>query len=148
MGVLAFGVPLYPHLLPAAAVTFLVGAASFCAMGIAVGNLVPNGTVAVPIVNVIVLPMMLVSGIFSPLTGAPAWLVDVANVLPLHHMVQAFGGAFDPHTSGWGFAWGDLAVLTVWGAAGAVVAIRRFRWEPAASGTRRAGPRRRSLAHA
>ena len=75
--------------------------------------------------------MLFVSGVFSPLTGAPTWLRDVANVLPLRHMVQAFGGAFSPYTAGWGFAWGDLAALLAWGAFGTLIAVRRFRWEPA-----------------
>ncbi len=31
-------------------------------------------------------------------------------------------------------AWGDLAILAVWGLAGLAVALRRFRWMPAAAG--------------
>jgi hypothetical protein len=27
--------------------------------------------------------------------------------------------------------WGDVGVIAAWGAAGAIVAIWRFRWEPA-----------------
>jgi ABC-2 type transport system permease protein len=130
VGMLAFGVHLYPRLIPAAVATFVVGAAAFCALGMAIGTLVPNGQTAVPIVNLIVLPMLFASGVFSPLTGAPTWLRDVANILPLRHMVQAFGGAFSPYTAGWGFAWGDLAALLAWGAAGTLIAVRRFRWEP------------------
>jgi ABC-2 type transport system permease protein len=137
VSVLAFGVHLYPRLMPAAVATFVVGAASFCALGMAVGTLVPNGTAAIPIVNLIVLPMLVVSGVFSPLTGAPAWLRDIADVLPLRHMVRAFGGAFSPQTTGWGFAWSDLGVLLGWGAVATLIAVRRFRWEPSQAGPER-----------
>jgi ABC-2 type transport system permease protein len=146
VSILAFGVHLYPRLMPAAVATFAVGAASFCALGMAVGTLVPNGTTAIPIVNLIVLPMLVVSGVFSPLTGAPAWLRDIADVLPLRHMVRAFGGAFSPQTPGWGFAWGDLGVLLAWGAVGTLIAVRRFRWEPAQAGAGRTRIRRRGTA--
>jgi ABC-2 type transport system permease protein len=148
VSVVAFGVDLYPTLLPAAIVTFAVGAASFCALGMAVGTLVPNGTTAIPIVNLIVLPMLFVSGVFSPLTGAPAWLRDIADVLPLRHMVQAFGGAFSPYTTGLGFAWGDLGALLAWGAVAALIAVRQFRWEPSqARAVRKRIWRRRAALH-
>jgi ABC-2 type transport system permease protein len=28
------------------------------------------------------------------------------------------------------FRWQDLLIMVIWGAAGALVALRRFRWEP------------------
>lgn len=149
VGVLAFGVHVYPRLLPAAIVTFLVGAVSFCALGMALGAVVPTASSAVPIVNLVVLPMMVLSGVFSPLEQAPAWLRHVAEAFPLSHLVRALGGAFSPHTAGWGFAWADLGVMLAWGAAGALVAVWRFRWEPALAGNgRRAGRRGPAFARA
>lgn len=149
VGVLAFGVDLYPRLLPAAIISFLVGAASFCALGMAAATLVPNSKTAVPVVNIIVFPMMVLSGVFSPLQEAPTWLRDIANVFPLSHMVHAFGGAFNPHTTGYGFAWNDLGVLVAWGTVAALIAVRKFRWEPAPAGLGRRGRRGgRALARA
>jgi ABC-2 type transport system permease protein len=40
---------------------------------------------------------------------------------------QALLGAFARHA---GLEWHNLGVLLAWGAVGAVVAIRRFRWDP------------------
>jgi ABC-2 type transport system permease protein len=144
VGVLGFGVHVYPSLLPAALVTFLIGATSFCALGMALGAIVPNADTAIPIVNVIALPMMILSGVFSPIAEAPSWLQNLAAVFPLSHMIRAFEGTFSPFTGGLGFAWGHLLVLTCWGLVGAVIAVRRFRWEPAPAGVggwrgRRAG---------
>ncbi|WP_030977607.1 hypothetical protein [Streptomyces sp. NRRL S-1824] len=45
----------------------------------------------------------------------------------LAHFGQRLLEAFGAQT---GFAWKSLGVLLVRGAAGAVVAVRRFRWEP------------------
>lgn len=42
-------------------------------------------------------------------------------------VVRALTGPFAQHA---GADWRDLAVLTAWGAVGAVVAVRRFRWDP------------------
>jgi ABC-2 type transport system permease protein len=143
VGVLAFGVHLYPRLLPAALATLLIGAASFAALGMALGAVVPNANSAVPIVNLVVLPMMVLSGVFSPLSEAPAWLRTVADVFPLSHLVRALGGTFSPYTAGWGFAWSDLGMLLAWGAVGALVAVTRFRWEPSPAGVGRRGRLRR-----
>jgi ABC-2 type transport system permease protein len=131
VGVLAFGVDVYPRLLPAALVTMLLGTIAFCAIGMAIASVVPNGNAAPAIVNVIVLPMTFISGVFYPMTGAPQWLQAISNVLPLRHLVDAFGATFSPYTTGWGFAWNDLAVLAAWGVFGTVFAIRHFRWESA-----------------
>jgi ABC-2 type transport system permease protein len=149
VGVLAFGVDVHPRQLPAAIVTFLVGAVSFCALGMALGAVLPTASSAVPIVNLVVLPLMVLSGVFSPPDQAPAWLQNVANVFPLSHLVRALGGAFSPHSGGWAFAWADLGILLAWGAAGALVAVWRFRWEPAPARTgRRGGRPRRAFARA
>ena len=52
---------------------------------------------------------------------------DIAGALPVRPFNEALLGAFAQHT---GFDWKSLGVLLAWGAVGAVVAIRRFRWDP------------------
>jgi ABC-2 type transport system permease protein len=136
VGVIGFGMHLYPRLLPAAVLTFVVGATAFCSLAMALTTVVPNGDAAPAIVNLVVLPMVFISGVFSPLTGAPQWLLNVADALPLRHFVRAFGGAFSPYTAGWGFAWNDLWALVFWGGLGAFIAVKWFRWEPSTGRTR------------
>jgi ABC-2 type transport system permease protein len=51
----------------------------------------------------------------------------VAGLLPVRPFNQALLGPFAHQT---GFGWHSLGVLAAWGAAGALVAIRRFRWAP------------------
>jgi ABC-2 type transport system permease protein len=126
-----FDVHIYPRLLPAAVVTLLLGAATLSALGLAVASLVRDADHAQPVAQLTFLPLSFVSGIWYPLSGAPDWLVHVANFFPLAHLVDAFDACFQPQTTGGGWAPGDLAVMAAWCAAALLVAVRRFRWEPA-----------------
>jgi lipooligosaccharide transport system permease protein len=70
-------------------------------------------------------PMMLLSGVFYPLSNMPGWLQTVANSLPLSHAVQLGR----PLLLG---RWPDapllhIAVLAAYGVAGFYVALRLFR---------------------
>jgi ABC-2 type transport system permease protein len=123
-------------------VTLLLGAACFCALGLAVAALIPNGEAAPVVANFTFLPVAFISDLFFPTDNAPAWVAVVAGVFPVKHFALALEATFNPFVPGSGFRWGHLAVVAVWGAAAAVVAVRRFRWEPRTSGATR--PRRRS----
>jgi ABC-2 type transport system permease protein len=131
IGVAEFGVQLYPQLLTAALVTLLAGGLCLCALGLAVSSFVGSAEIAPVVANITLLPLTFISGVFAPLHGAPRWLSSLANIFPLRHLVEAFSATFSPHTTGSGFAPGHLAVLVAWAIAGAAVAVRRFRWEPA-----------------
>jgi ABC-2 type transport system permease protein len=135
LGVAKFGVHLYPALLPAALVTLLAGGLCLSALGLAVSSFVRSAETAPVVANITLLPLMFISGVFAPLHGAPQWLSSLAGFFPLRHLVDAFSITFSPHTAGSGFSPGDLAVLAAWTLAGAVVAVRRFRWEPAEAGS-------------
>lgn len=126
----AFGVDLYPANLPAALVTLLVGAAALAALGLAVTTLVRNADQAGPVAQLTLLPLSFISGIWWPLEGAPDWIVTIAHAFPLYHLADAFDACFVPQTTGGGWAPGHLAVIAAWGAAGLLVAVRRFHAEP------------------
>ena len=126
-----FGVDLYPHLLPAAAVTLMLSAASLAAVGLAVATLVRNADQAGPVAQLTMLPVSFISGIFWPLDGAPDAVVAIAHVFPLYYVADAFGACFVPQTTGGGWQLGHLAVIALWGVAGLIVASRRFQAERA-----------------
>jgi ABC-2 type transport system permease protein len=142
VGVLLFHVKLIGHLLPAAIVTLLVGIMCFCALGLALAAVCPNGETAPAMANFTWLPVAFISPIFYPLNQAPQWLQTLGDVFPVKHFAQAMQAAFSPATRGSGFRWGDLGVIALWALGGAIVAILRFQWEPrAVSGGRRRGRR-------
>jgi ABC-2 type transport system permease protein len=122
----AFGVHLYARTLPAAAVTLVVGAVALASLGLAVASLVKSAEQAMPIAQLTMLPLSFISGVFYPLAGAPTWLIDIAKVFPLYHLVRAFDACFVPQTTGSGWSGTDLLVLVVWGAVGIRIAGRRF----------------------
>jgi ABC-2 type transport system permease protein len=130
VGVLLFHVKLFWHLMPAAVVTMLVGTVSFCALGLALAAVCPNGETAPAMANFTWLPIAFVSPIFYPLEGAPAWLQTVGNIFPVKHFAVAMQADFSPFTHGSGFRWGDLGVIALWALGGTIVATRRFQWEP------------------
>jgi ABC-2 type transport system permease protein len=123
----AFDVHIYASKLPEAIVSLLLGALCLSALGVAVASLVKNADQAQPVVQLTFLPLSFISGIWFPLDGAPDWLVSVAHIFPLSHLVQSFSAAFTP---GGGWEPGHLAVLALWTGGALFVAVRRFRWEP------------------
>jgi ABC-2 type transport system permease protein len=121
-----YGVPLpKPTQLPVIAAALVLGAASFCALGVAVASLIRNAEAAPPVVQLVLFPLVFISGTYLPIHSD---LVNsIAGALPVQPFNQAMLAAFTDNT---GIPWQDLGVLFLWGVAGAVVAVRRFRWDP------------------
>lgn len=119
-----FGVPL-PADWAAVSVALVAGAACFCALGVAVASLIRNAEAAPAVVQIVMFPLMFVSGTYLPIHSAA--LNQAASYLPVRPFNQALLGPFLQHA---GFDWRDLGVLAAWGVAGAVIAVRRFRWTP------------------
>src|SRR5262249_50417496 len=131
-GSIAYGATIPTKTLPAFILTVIVGAASFAALGLAVTAIVPNADAAPAVVNATVLPLLVLSGVFIPLSSSTAWYVQLARIFPVYHFSQAMLGAYfgpqvDPTTNGF-HGW-DLLIVAAWGLAGAIVATRTFRWE-------------------
>src|SRR4029450_1544031 len=139
--VVLFQVEVIGRMLPAAAVTLLAGAACFCAMGMGVAAVIPNGEAAPVIANFTFFPVAFVSDLFFPTAGAPAWVGTVGSIFPVKHFALALEGTFNPFVHGTGVQWGHLGVMAVWTAVAGVVAGRLCRWEP---NPRAAGARRRA----
>jgi ABC-2 type transport system permease protein len=130
LGWAAFGASIPTRTAPAFVVDIIVGAAVFCCLGFALSCVIGNADAAQPVVQAIALPLCFISGVFIPAGELPNWLVKIGDVFPIRHLASALLAAYNPHTTGSGFRWGDLAVLAAWGAAGLLFAIRRFRWLP------------------
>jgi|HubBroStandDraft_5_1064220.scaffolds.fasta_scaffold01681_6 ABC-2 type transport system permease protein len=119
-----YGTPLPTHV-PAIALTLVLGAAAFCSLGVAVASLISNAEAAPAVAQLVLFPLLFLSGTYMPINSA--LLNRIAGWLPVRPFNEALMGPFAHHT---GADWSDLAVLAAWGAIGALVAIRRFRWDP------------------
>jgi ABC-2 type transport system permease protein len=130
--IVAFGSAVYgagaPHHWLGLVVSVLVGAASFCALGLAFTALIPNADAGPAIVNLVFFVLVVISGGFFPIASSSV-LSQVASVFPLRHFIDACFASFAPHRSG-GYPWGDVGITAAWGTAGMLAAARWFRWEP------------------
>lgn len=135
VGAALYGVDVVWTKVPAALLTLAVAIPSLAALGLAVTALVGRVETVGVVTNGLLIPVAFISGVF--MTGdLPGWLDRVASLLPLKHFVDALSETFNPFTAGLGFRWADLGVLLAWGAGGALVAGRFFRWEAPVSGSR------------
>jgi ABC-2 type transport system permease protein len=130
IGWAAYGATIPTSTAPAFVLDVIVGALAFCCLGFAVASLIGNVDAAQPVVQAIVLPLSFISGVFIATSVLPGWLADIGMVFPVEPLVAALLAAYNPNTTGSGLLWGDLAVVAAWGAAGLIVAVRRFRWLP------------------
>jgi ABC-2 type transport system permease protein len=71
-----------------------------------------------------------ISGVFVAVTVLPHWLADMGEIFPVRHLANALLVAYDPHTTGLGFAGLHLLIVAAWGAAGLLFALRTFSWLP------------------
>jgi ABC-2 type transport system permease protein len=131
IGIVVFGVT-FPHWverLPALVVVLLLGATCASAWGIAVSALVPNQEAAPAIINVVLFPLLFISGTFARVT--PRSFVDhVAQVFPVWHFNRAVEWVFSEQATGGAWRPRYLLALLAWTAAGIAISARRFRWEP------------------
>ena len=119
-----YGVP-FPSQWLAITLTLVLGAACFCALGVAVASVISNAEAAPAVAQLVLFPLLFLSGTYMPIHSQ--LLNQVAGWLPVRPFNEALTGPLSRHT---GADWRHLAILAAWGAIGAVVAIRRFRWNP------------------
>jgi ABC-2 type transport system permease protein len=130
VGAVAFGVEIQTDKLPAMAVALVVGAAAFCALGLAMSGFIPNADSGPAVVNAVILPLLFISDVFIPMQDAPQWLRDFASLFPVSHLSRAMHEAYNPLTAGSGFEVKSLVVMAAWGVLGLALAVRYFSWEP------------------
>lgn len=108
-------------------VVLVVGAATFCALGLAITAVIPNADAAPAIVNAAILPLLFLSGIFIAFSSTtPGWILWIARIFPVRHFAVGMQAGF----LGTAFRWSDVLMVAAWGAAGLLLAVRFFTWEP------------------
>ena len=128
-GAIFYAATLPTATLPAFALTLLIGAAVFSALGVAVTAFIPNADAAPAVVNGTILPLLFISDVFIPLNNPPQWLDIAGKIFPVRHLADAMISSFFA-LSGSGLHTDDLLVLGAWGIGGLIVGLRFFQWEP------------------
>jgi ABC-2 type transport system permease protein len=106
----------------------ITGVVCLASLGVAYSHVIPNFDAAPAYVNIVFLPVIFISGVFYDVDNTPAFLRDIAQALPLTHIIDGLSGAL---VTGRGLAdnLSALGVILVWMVAGIVLAIRGFSWE-------------------
>jgi len=130
----AYGATIPGRTAPAFIADVVVGAVVFCGLGFGMASLIGSVDAVQPVALATVLPLSFISGVFVAASELPSWLADIGKVFPVQPLAAALLTAYNPHTTGSGLEWGDLAVLAAWGVAGLIFASLRFRWLPRGDG--------------
>jgi ABC-2 type transport system permease protein len=126
-GFFVFGVP-WPTEWVALFVFLAVGVVCFASLGVALSHAIPNPESAPAWVNAVFLPQILIAGVFYDEKDAPQFIRDIAEVLPLKHLIDGLSGAM-VHGEGLADHLTALLVLGIWTVVGVVIAVRGFSWE-------------------
>jgi ABC-2 type transport system permease protein len=98
--------------------TILLGGACAAASN-AFALTVKSEDVMAPVINMVMMPVLLLSGILLPMSFGAAWLDRLADFMPIRHVVDAvraaFFGDYELSTMGGGVGWtAALFGLAVW----------------------------------
>jgi ABC-2 type transport system permease protein len=116
-----FGSPL------ALAFLVILGATSNAGLGLLLASRAKSMETVSGILNLVMLPMWLGSGVFFPRDRYPEWLVPLLDLLPLSPLVDALRGVMLeglPLTA----LWPQVATVAAWGIVSFAIALRIFRW--------------------
>jgi len=108
---------------------FLVfGILSIFGIGLAIGGWAKNENQAAPLANIVVFPMLFLSGTFFPRFGMPEWLQHVTNFLPLTPIIDGIRmiATEGKHLTDIG---PQLGLMAIWTIIIYAIAFRVFRWE-------------------
>lgn len=106
----------------------VLGAASFAGLSLLIGARVENTESANGWMNLVQLPMWVLSGAFFSYERFPEWLHGPIRALPLTALVDALRAVFNDGASLFDLTT-EIAVLLVWGGVGFLIALRTFRWQ-------------------
>lgn len=126
-GWLAFGVKNHGSLL---SLVFLIvyGAASFSGLGLLVASRAKTIETVSGLMNLVMLPMWLLSGVFFSAERFPDAMQPFIQILPLTALNDALRGVMLEGKSLLDLGW-ELGVLGVWGVVSFAVALKIFRWQ-------------------
>lgn len=130
LGFVVYDVPFTGQRTFAAVLTVLVGTIALACAAFPFTRLVKSRNAGSPMAVAVTLTLFFLSGNFFPGADMPAAMEFVANLFPIRHFFTAMLTAFNPNVEGYGFEWGHLGILALWGFGGAILGARLFRWTP------------------
>jgi ABC-2 type transport system permease protein len=96
--------------------TLLIGGACAAASN-ALALTTKSEDVMAPVINMVMMPVLLLSGILLPMTIGPKWLETASAFMPIRHVVDGVRDAFGGDYGASGLLWGTLWSLVLFGLA-------------------------------
>jgi ABC-type multidrug transport system permease subunit len=112
---------------PALIALFIAGNIAFSGISILISSHTANPEVGNGLINAIVTPMMVVSGVFFSYHNFPDWAIPVIQYLPLTMITDSFRSIFN-EGAGLMDVWKEALVLTTVGTVSFVIGLKLFRW--------------------
>jgi ABC-2 type transport system permease protein len=106
----------------------LFGLLIFMGIGFIISGLVQNENSITPIANTIVLPQILLCGLFFPVENYPHWLQQFCNLLPLTFFVDGLRKIAFEDTHVWQMPL-TVSGLVIWTFIIGPLSIKSFKWE-------------------
>jgi ABC-2 type transport system permease protein len=125
-GALVLGMPMRASI-PLLAVVCLVGAVAFCALGLFVASRARTFEAISGLMNISMLPMWLLSGVFFSSANFPAPVQPLVQALPLTALNDALRASILEGASFQALR-GELGILLAWGVISFALALRLFKW--------------------
>lgn len=105
-----------------------LGVVTILGIGLALGGWAQNERQAAPLSNIIVFPMMFLSGTFFPRYLMPEWLQNISGFLPLTPIIEGIRLIATEGKHLWELG-PQLGLIAIWLVVIYVIAFRVFRWE-------------------
>ncbi len=118
------GVPYHPVLLLELLLLLFVGAFMLTAMGVLLSARVTQIQAAMPMTQLIIMPMMFLSGALFPMANLPSWLAALTTANPLTYVVQPMRYAIFDHMAVPDGVWARLDPTISWGSWQVPVALQ------------------------
>jgi ABC-2 type transport system permease protein len=96
--------------------TLLIGGACAAASN-ALALSTKSEDVMAPVINMVMMPVLLLSGILLPMTIGPAWLAHASTFMPIRHVVDGVRASFAGDFATSGLLWGSLWSVVLFGLA-------------------------------
>jgi ABC-2 type transport system permease protein len=122
------GVHLTVHAVAGLIVVDMLGALALAAAGTAITAIIPSTQSAQPVLMVVYIPLIVLSGAFGAISSLPHWVNTAMTYLPVQPVIDAGSRAL---AQGGAIMSGhDAAVLVGWVVGGLLLSFWFFQWDP------------------
>jgi len=110
------------------AVIVVIGIFTIFGIGLAIGGWAKNQNQAAPLSNIVVFPLMFLTGVFFPTYLMPVWLQNISTYLPLTPVINSIR-LIITENKGLTDLGPQIGIIAVWAVVIYFIAFKVFRWE-------------------